>query len=68
MVGDKLHVDMRTVWVRHDNKVPNLDDFHSATRFRRSRLEENHITIEHYFRVEIFFTTIDKQLQEFFFW
>ncbi|CAI8591215.1 unnamed protein product [Vicia faba] len=33
-------------------------------RFGRSRLDENQVTIEHYFRVEIFFTTIDKQLQE----
>jgi hypothetical protein len=35
-----------------------------TTRFGRSRLEENQVTIEHYFRVEIFFSAIDKQLQE----
>jgi len=48
----------------HDIEILDLNDCHSTTRFGRSRLEENQVTIEHYFRVEIFFTTIDKQLQE----
>jgi hypothetical protein len=49
---------------RHDIEIPDLDDVHSTTRFGRSRLEENQVTIEHYFIVEIFFSAIDKQLQE----
>jgi len=42
----------------------DLNDCHLATIFGRSRLEENQVTIEHYFRVEIFYTTVNKQLQE----
>jgi len=49
---------------KHGIEIPDLNDWHSTTRFRRSRLEENQVTIKHYFRVEFFFTTIDKQLQE----
>jgi hypothetical protein len=60
----KLFVDVRNFYVRHDIDIPDLDDFHSATRFGRSRLEKNHVTIEHYFRVEIYFPTIGKQLEE----
>ncbi|XP_024634615.1 zinc finger MYM-type protein 1-like [Medicago truncatula] len=61
---DKLLANVRYFCVRHAIEIPDLDDLHSTTRFGRSRLEENQVTIEHYFRVEIFFTTIDKQLQE----
>lgn len=49
---------------KHGIEIPDLNDVHSTTRFGRSRLEENQVTIQHYFKVEIFFTTIDKQLQE----
>jgi len=55
---------MRSFYVRHNIEIPNLDDFHLTTRFRRSRIKENQVTIKHYFRVEIFFIIIDKQLQE----
>lgn len=59
----KLFADVRIFDVRHDIDILDLDDFHSATRFGHSRLEENNVTIEHYFRVEIYFTTIDEQLE-----
>jgi len=55
---------VRSFCVRHDIEIPDLDDFPSATRFGRSTFEENHVTIEHYFRVETFFTIANKQLQE----
>ncbi|XP_058772250.1 uncharacterized protein LOC131646122 [Vicia villosa] len=45
-------------------EIPDLNDVHLTTRFGRSRLEENQVTIQNYFKVEIFFTTLDKQLQE----
>ncbi|XP_058751081.1 uncharacterized protein LOC131624112 [Vicia villosa] len=61
---DKLFSYVKSFCEKHDIEIPELDDVHSTTRFGRSRLEENKVTIEHYFRVEIFFTTIDKQLQE----
>ncbi|XP_027188707.1 uncharacterized protein [Cicer arietinum] len=49
---------------KHDIEIPDLNDVHSTTRFGRSRLQQGQVTIEHYFRVEIFCTTIDQQLQE----
>ncbi|XP_058755986.1 uncharacterized protein LOC131629208 [Vicia villosa] len=61
---DKLFTCVKSFCEKHNIEIPDLDDVHSTTRFGRSRLEENQVTIEHYFRVEIFFTTIDKQLQE----
>jgi hypothetical protein len=61
---DELLSNVTSFCQRHDIEIPDLNDVHSTTRFGRSRLEENQVTIEHYFRVEIFFTTIDKQLQE----
>ena len=35
-----------------------------VARQGRSRHQKDHIIVEHYFKVEIFFVTIDKQLQE----
>ncbi|PNX79290.1 repressor of the inhibitor of the protein kinase-like protein [Trifolium pratense] len=61
---DELLSTVTSFCQRHEIEIPDLHDVHSTTRFGRSRLEENQVTIEHYFRVEIFFTTIDKQLQE----
>ncbi|XP_058733899.1 uncharacterized protein LOC131605573 [Vicia villosa] len=61
---DKLFTCVKSFCEKHDIEIPDLDDVHPTTRFVRSRLEENQVTIEHYFRVEIFFTIINKQLQE----
>lgn len=55
---------MRSFCIQHNIEILDLDDFHSTTRFERSRLKKNQVTIEHYFRVEIFFIIVDKQLQE----
>ncbi|XP_058749642.1 uncharacterized protein LOC131622614 [Vicia villosa] len=61
---DMLFTKVRSFCEKHGIEIPDLNDIHSTTRFGRSRLEENQVTIQHYFKVEIFFTTIDKQLQE----
>jgi len=61
---DKLFANVVSFCEKHDIEILDLNDCHSTTRFGRSRLEENQVTIKHYFRVEIFFTSIDKQLQE----
>ncbi|KAK2434215.1 hypothetical protein QL285_019386 [Trifolium repens] len=61
---DKLYTNVTSFWVRHDIEIFDLDDTHSTTRYGRSRLEENEVTIEHYFKVEIFLAIIDQQLQE----
>ncbi|XP_039689659.1 zinc finger MYM-type protein 1-like [Medicago truncatula] len=60
---DKLFANVVSFCEKHDIEVPDLNDCPSTTRFGCSRLKDNQV-IEHYFRVEIFFTTIDKQLQE----
>jgi hypothetical protein len=61
---DTLYANVTSYCVRHDIEIPNLDDTHSATRFGRSRLEANQVTLEHFFKVELFFAIIDQQLQE----
>ncbi|XP_058726686.1 uncharacterized protein LOC131598065 [Vicia villosa] len=61
---DILFTNVISFCEKHGIEIPDLNDVHSTTRFGCSRLEENQVTIQHCFKVEIFFTTIDKQLQE----
>ncbi|XP_058758551.1 uncharacterized protein LOC131631797 [Vicia villosa] len=61
---DILFTKVRSFCEKHGIEIHDLNDVHSTTRFGCSRLEENQVTIQHYFKVEMFFTTIDKQLQE----
>lgn len=58
---DKLYANVTSYCVRHDIEIPNFDDTHSTTRYGRSRLAENQVTLEHYFKVKIFFAIIDQQ-------
>jgi len=51
---DKLFANVVSFCKNHGIEIPNLNDCHSTTRFGRSRLIENQVTIEHYFRVEFF--------------
>jgi hypothetical protein len=51
---DKLFANVVCFCEKHGIEIPYLNDCHSTTRFGCSRLEENHVTIEHYFRVEFF--------------
>jgi hypothetical protein len=60
---DELFSNVTSFCQRHSIEILGLNYVHSATRYGRSR-EENQVTIEYYSRVEIFFTTIDKQVQE----
>jgi hypothetical protein len=61
---DELLSNVISFGQRQGIAIPYLDDVHLTTRYNRSCKEENQVTLEHYFRVEIFFTIIDKQLQE----
>jgi len=61
---DRLFASLISFCEKHGIEILGLNDCHSTTKFGHSRLEENQVTIEHYFRVEIFYTTIDRQLQE----
>ena len=44
----------------HDIEIPNMEDMHT----RRSRRRATDVTNLHYYRVEMFYTVIDMQLQE----
>jgi len=52
---DKLFANVVSFCKKHGIEIPDLNDCHSTIRFGCSRLEENQVTIEHYFRVEFFF-------------
>ena len=45
---------------KHDIEIPNMEDMHT----RRSRRRATDVTNLHYYRVEMFYTVIDMQLQE----
>nr|XP_027192246.1 uncharacterized protein LOC113787594 [Cicer arietinum] len=61
---DALFTEVKIFCEKYEIEIRDLNDVHSTTRFGRSRLHQGQIIIEHYFRVEIFFTAIDQQLQE----
>lgn len=57
---DELFTSIKSFSKNHDIVIPDLNDVHLITSYDSSRLKDNQKTIEHYFRVEIFFTIIDK--------
>ncbi|XP_029154506.1 uncharacterized protein [Arachis hypogaea] len=60
---EELLKNVKSFCEQHDILIPDLTASYVA-RQGRSRHKKDHITVEHYFRVEIFLVTIDKQLQE----
>jgi len=48
---DKLFANVVSFCENYGIDIPDLNDCHSPTRFGRSCIEENQVTIEHYFRV-----------------
>ncbi|KAK9741223.1 hypothetical protein RND81_03G090100 [Saponaria officinalis] len=48
---------------KHDSLVPEMGVIYVA-RKGRARRQQNQNTVEHHFRVNVFYVTIDKQLQE----
>jgi hypothetical protein len=60
-VWDKLFSNVVSFCENHGIEIPDLNNCLSTTRFGCSRLEDNQVTIEHYFRFS--FTIINKQLQ-----
>ncbi|XP_029149696.1 uncharacterized protein [Arachis hypogaea] len=59
----KLLKNVKSFCEQHDILIPDLTASYVA-RQGRSRHQKYNITVEHYFRVEIFVVTINKQLQE----
>jgi len=56
---DKLLKNVTSFCEKHAIEVSNFGASYVA-RQGRSRHQKDHITMEHYLRVEIFFITIDK--------
>ncbi|OMO50620.1 hypothetical protein COLO4_37978 [Corchorus olitorius] len=54
---------VKTFRGNQDIKAPNMDSLFSKSR-ARSRLQKNSVTMEHHYKVDIFFATIDRQLNE----
>ncbi|XP_071715307.1 uncharacterized protein [Rutidosis leptorrhynchoides] len=48
---------------KHQIDIPDMNALYKSTCYRPRR-QDNHITIEHYYRVDLFIGTVDKQLQE----
>ena len=60
---EDLLKNVKSFCEQHDILVPDFTASYIA-RQGRSRHQKDQITVEHHFRVEIFFVTIDKQLQK----
>ncbi|XLU30292.1 hypothetical protein S245_066358, partial [Arachis hypogaea] len=60
---EELLKNVKSFCEQHDILISDLTASYVA-RQGRSRHQKDHIRVEHYFRVEIFLVTIDKQLQE----
>ncbi|KAL9690219.1 hypothetical protein QQ045_010616 [Rhodiola kirilowii] len=58
----KLVEKVRTFCEKINIEVPDFST-HPETR-RRASHQQNRVTVEHYYRVDIFYTVIDSQLQE----
>ncbi|XP_022008847.1 uncharacterized protein LOC110908218 [Helianthus annuus] len=48
---------------RHDIDMPDMSSPYTSTRYR-PRKKDLHVTFEHYYRVDLFTETLDKQLHE----
>ncbi|OMO77763.1 Zinc finger, TTF-type [Corchorus olitorius] len=54
---------VKTFCGNYDIEAPNMDSLFSKSR-ARSRLQKNSVTMEHHYKVDVFFATIDRQLNE----
>lgn len=48
---------------KHQIDIPNMNALYKSSRYRPRR-QDNQVTIEHYYRVDLFICTLDKQLLE----
>ncbi|CAM8916891.1 unnamed protein product [Rhodiola kirilowii] len=58
----KLVEKVRTFCEKVNIEVPDFSTHHETRR--RASHQQNRVTVEHYYRVDIFYTVIDSQLQE----
>ncbi|XP_022021325.1 uncharacterized protein LOC110921332 [Helianthus annuus] len=60
---DSLFENVRFFCERHDIDMPDMSAPYTFTRYR-PRKKDLHVTFEHYYRVNLFTETLDKQLHE----
>ena len=48
--------------VKHDIDIPNMDGFHIVRGKSNRRVSK--VTNEHYYRIDVFYTILDMQMQE----
>ncbi|GJU62117.1 zinc finger MYM-type protein 1-like protein [Tanacetum coccineum] len=55
--------EMRVFCGKHQTEIPYMNAPYKSTRYR-PRQQDNHVTFEHYYRVDIFMSALDKQLYD----
>ncbi|XP_023765912.1 uncharacterized protein LOC111914391 [Lactuca sativa] len=60
---DSLLSQVKFFCEKHEINMPDMNAPYTSTRYR-SRKTYNHVTFEHFYRVDLFTATLDKQLNE----
>ncbi|XP_076958663.1 uncharacterized protein LOC143634475 [Bidens hawaiensis] len=60
---DSLITQVKCFCEKHEIDMPNMDALYTSTRYR-PRKKDNQVTFEHFYRVDLFTSTLDKQLHE----
>ncbi|GJV44619.1 zinc finger MYM-type protein 1-like protein [Tanacetum coccineum] len=60
---DSFFAQVRVFCEKHQIEIPDMNTPYKSTRYR-PRQKDNHVTFEHYYRVDIFISALDKQLYE----
>ncbi|XP_076932369.1 uncharacterized protein LOC143597876 [Bidens hawaiensis] len=60
---DSFLTDVTSFFNKHQVDIPDMNAPYTSTRYR-PRKKDNQVTFEHYYRVDLFKATVDKQLYE----
>ncbi|XP_071697594.1 uncharacterized protein [Rutidosis leptorrhynchoides] len=60
---DSLLAKVKIFCEKHEVDIPDLSALYKSGRYRR-RQQDNQVSFEHYYRVDVFTSTLDKQLLE----
>ncbi|XP_071728971.1 uncharacterized protein [Rutidosis leptorrhynchoides] len=58
---DSLLAQVKIFCEKHEVEIPDLSAPYKSGRYRPRR-QDNHVTFEHYYRVDVFISTLDKKL------
>ena len=61
---DSLMNDVTSFCVKHDIQIPHMDELAPLQTRRKSKRRHLDVTLEHYYRVNVFYTILDMQIQE----